>query len=157
MLAWPEWFGAKQANREEILTAVDTLHPFPCFIELRRASWVDGEAAEETFAFLEEHGLSFVCVDEPQDPNAPLPSIVTATAPQAMLRLHGRNTENWMRRDLSNSERVRYLYTDDELRQWAERIRELCRQTTTMHVLFANTWQDFAVHNAATLITMLSE
>ena len=66
LLQWPDWVGPKQANRAMILEAVDRLSPYTCMIEFRNARWLEGEEAEQTFGFLEEHGLPYVCVDEPQ-------------------------------------------------------------------------------------------
>lgn len=157
LLQWPEWFSNAPRSREEILDAVERLAPYPCLIEFRRRSWLEGEACEETLEFLEDHGLSFVCVDEPQGFTSSMPPVLTATAPLAAIRFHGHNDENWEKQGITAAERFRYLYEDDELRPWATRLHELSQTADTVHVLFNNCWQDYAVNNAATMAEMLRD
>jgi len=156
LLQWPEWFGPKQSNREELLDAVEWLHPYRCLVELRNAKWLEGESCEETLAFLEEHGLPYVCVDEPQGFPSSVPPVVAATAGTAVIRFHGHNDEMWDRKGITAAERFRYLYDDDELRRWADRVRSLAGQAEEVHVLFNNCWQDFAVRNATQMLGLLA-
>lgn len=155
LLQWPEWFGPKDGHRRQILEAVDALHPYPCFIEFRNRRWLEGEGCEETLSFLETEGLPFVCVDEPQGFESSVPPVVAATSPLAIIRFHGHNDENWTRRGITAAERFRYLYDDTELTHWSARIRELAATTDSVHVLFNNCWQDYAVRNAASMASLL--
>jgi uncharacterized protein YecE (DUF72 family) len=156
LLQYPEWFGPKDGNRDRIREAVEWLHPYPCFVEFRNRKWLEGEAGEDTLNFLEDEGLPFVCVDEPQGFESSMPPVVAATSPLAIIRMHGHNDENWTKRGITAAERFRYLYDEPELQQWSQNVRALAASTDEVHVLFNNCWQDYAVRNAASLTDLLS-
>lgn len=54
----------------------------------------------------------------------------------------------WEKKGASVAERFNYLYTEEELREWVPRIREIASKTSQLHVLFNNCHQDKAVVNA---------
>jgi uncharacterized protein YecE (DUF72 family) len=62
----------------------------PLFVEFRHASWI----RDDLFPWLQEHGLGYVSVDEPDLPGL-VPPLARATGDIAYVRLHGRNKENW--------------------------------------------------------------
>jgi uncharacterized protein YecE (DUF72 family) len=68
-----------------------------------------------------------------------------------MLRLHGRNAENWQAKDVTVAERFKYLYSPEELDALTPRVRELAAQAEETHVLFNNCYSDYGVRNAAQL------
>ena len=156
LLQWPEWFGPKASNRTRLLEAVERLDPYPCLIEFRSLRWFEGEQCNETLGFLEEHGLPFVCVDEPQGFSCSVPPILAATSELGVIRFHGHNDENWERKGISAAERFKYLYSAEELNDWSVRLREFAKGTTTTHVLFNNCWTDYAVTNAADMVGLLT-
>jgi uncharacterized protein YecE (DUF72 family) len=86
-------------------------------VEFRDASWLP-QHTEETLRLLSEHGLAYVSVDAPRTP-ASVATTVALTAPTAILRLHGRNREGFMRqlqgRAPSVAEKYGYLYRREEL------------------------------------------
>ena len=91
----------------------------PVNVEFRHDGWYQ----EETFSKLRELGLGFVNVDLPRLSKLPGPSNV-ATSPIAYYRLHGRNAEmGW--KHPTPSHRYDYLYDDDELQGWTDRIEEI--------------------------------
>jgi uncharacterized protein YecE (DUF72 family) len=104
---------------------------------------------------LEDQGLPFVCVDEPQGFESSMPPVVAATSPLAVMRFHGHNEENWMKRGITAAERFRYDYSKEELSEWSTKVRTLAATTDEVHVLFNNCWQDYAVRNAATMQDLL--
>jgi uncharacterized protein YecE (DUF72 family) len=156
LLQWPEWFGPKDTSRREILRAVEALDPYHCLVEFRNARWLAGEECDQTLRFLDEHGLTFVCVDEPQGFASSIPPVLAATSPLAVVRFHGHNDENWDRKFITAAERFCYLYDDDELAAWSTRLREFARSVDTMHVLMNNCYQDYAVRNAADMAALLA-
>jgi uncharacterized protein YecE (DUF72 family) len=155
LLQYPEWFGPKTSHREAILEAVDFLAPYRCLIEFRNAKWLAGEECTSTLEFLEQHNLTFVCVDEPQGFGSSMPPVLAATAPLGVIRFHGHNDENWERKFITAAERFRYRYDHTELTHWATRLREFSGSLDEVHVLFNNCWQDYAVDNAASMLGML--
>ncbi|WP_213816699.1 DUF72 domain-containing protein [Glaciihabitans sp. dw_435] len=107
-------------------------------VELRHPSWQD----DAIFALLERHGAAY-CVMS----GAHLPCILRTTAPFVYLRLHGPDHE--------------YLYggsySDDDLRWWADRIREWEAAGTEVYAYFNNDGGGNAVRNAETLRALLGQ
>ena len=155
LLQWPPWFGPKGEHCDRILEAVAMLAPYRCLIEFRNARWLSGEQCENTLGWLEANGLTFVCVDEPQGFASSIPPVVASTAALAVVRFHGHNAENWEARGITEAERFKYLYDDNELDTWAKKLRELEGTADELHVLWNNCWQDFGVTNAQQMIDRL--
>jgi uncharacterized protein YecE (DUF72 family) len=108
-------------------------------VEFRHRSWLEPEVAAKTLSFLESIDATYVMVDEPRtDAKNVAPTVIAQTGDQAYLRLHGRNAATWNRRGGSASERFDYLYSDDELREWVEPLRELEQRAETVWVMFNN-------------------
>ena len=120
-------------------------------IEFRHNSWLEGAQRAETVRSLERHGLTFVSLDAPP---ATVEPVFAVTGPEAYVRFHGRNRENWYKRIGSAAERFKYLYAEAELAPWAERLKSLTdvRRAT---VIFNNCYSNFGVMNAATMAQML--
>ena len=106
----------------------------------------------------EEHDLPLVCVDMPQGFDSSVPPISAATAKDlALVRFHGRDPEVWAKKNVSASERFRYEYSEQELKEWVPSIREISEQVRETHVLMNNCYRDFAVNNARQLADLLEE
>jgi uncharacterized protein YecE (DUF72 family) len=152
----------------------------PLFVEFRHSSWV----RDDIFPWLEEQGLGYVSVDEPDLPGL-VPPVARATGPFGYVRLHGRNKENWWKpetgmRDFAGPEprprreraggkpltdaeygplfsaetaeakappnsrpgnsgdRYDYLYSEAELKEWVDKIRELSTKAKKTFVFFNN-------------------
>ncbi len=88
---------------------------------------------------LEELGASNVVVDAPKtEAKNLIPTVVAATSPFAYVRFHGRNAGTWNVRGGSASDRFDYLYTEEELREWVEPLKELGTAADEVYVLFNN-------------------
>ena len=81
--------------------------------------------------------------------------MVAATSDLALVRFHGRNSEMWEAKGISAAERFNYLYTQEELKEWVPRVKELVSVTRQLHVLFNNCHQDKAIVNARQVRLML--
>jgi len=123
-------------------------------IEFRHLSWVsDDRRRGETMKFLRERGFAYVSVDAPVSPTI-APSILEVTGPEAYVRFHGRNRENWFRRDIEVAERYKYLYSERELGEWAGRLKQL-KGVSRAFVIFNNCYRNFGIMNATTMAQML--
>jgi len=108
-------------------------------VEFRHGSWLDDEHRDETLAFLERRGMTYVIVDAPRTGGANvLPTVVATTSPTAYVRFHGRNAETWNKRVRSAAERFDYLYPEEELREWVEPLQELAGKTESVYAMFNN-------------------
>ncbi len=128
-------------------------------MELRQAKWFETpDDARRTLEFLRGEGIPFVCVDMPQGFPSSVPPIAEATSDRyALVRFHGRREETWGRRGVPVLERFRYAYSDEELLEWAPRVRSLSQQARETHALFNNCYRDYATRNARTFADLVGE
>jgi uncharacterized protein YecE (DUF72 family) len=73
----------------------------------------------------------------------------------SIVRFHGRNARTWYARTKTTGERFDYLYNTEELGEWVPRIGELATLADSIHVLFNNNAQDYAVQNGRQLRMLL--
>lgn len=106
-------------------------------VELRHPTWQH----DEVFALLERHGAAY-CVMS----GARLPCILRATGPFVYVRLHGPDPEALYGGS----------YSEDDLRWWAERIREWQSAGREVYAYFNNDGHGHAVRNARRLQQLLS-
>ena len=112
---FPPYFIAKPLNFDYIARLPERLPGASIAIELRHPSWVRNKAQRaETMKFLRSHGLYYTSIDAPED-DAIVPSFVEATGDQVYMRFHGRNRDNWFKRNITAAERFKYLYSEREL------------------------------------------
>jgi uncharacterized protein YecE (DUF72 family) len=125
---------------------VEALKPHPMALELRHRGWVRGERRDQTLRWCADRDVAFVCVDAPPaDHLSIMPSdleAVTATG-LAYLRLHGRNTDGYLK-GRSVAERFAWRYTDDELEEISRRAHGMAEQAGEVHVAFNNNRGDDA-------------
>lgn len=116
---------------------LQTLPPQRATVEFRHASW----NREDVFALLEQHGVAYCVIS-----GAGLPCVLRATADFVYVRLHGPSTE-WL---------YAGSYSDDDLRWWAERMREWDAAGKDIFAYFNNDGDGNAVRNAETLKWLLA-
>ena len=139
LLQFPPYVVAKDLSRDYLAWAVEQLRGDRPLVEFRHRSWLDEENRAGTLSFLEELGAAHVVVDAPKTEAKNLvPTVVAATSPLAYVRMHGRNADTWNVRGGSASDRFDYLYSEDELREWAGPLRELAESADDVYVLFNN-------------------
>jgi uncharacterized protein YecE (DUF72 family) len=155
LFQFPPWFVRSAENAAYLQAIPGRLPGLPLAVEFRGGGWLSEDAAPATLRLLEEAGLAYVSVDEPQGFRSSTPPMAASTAPLAIVRLHGRNASTWEAKTKVASDRFNYLYADDELREWAPRVRELARQATAVHVLFNNNYEDQGVRNARRMAQLL--
>jgi uncharacterized protein YecE (DUF72 family) len=109
-------------------------------VEFRHRSWLDDENRAESLAFLERIGAGYVVVDAPRSETAKnlVPTVVATTSATAYVRFHGRNLGTWNKRGGSAAERFDYLYSDEELEEWVEPLRELAGEAKQAFAFFNN-------------------
>jgi uncharacterized protein YecE (DUF72 family) len=139
-------FGPGRHELEELDRVVEAFAPNRVAVELRHRGWVREKRRERTLAWFSEHGVAFVCVDAPPGDEIPImPSDLDAVTRDdlAYLRLHGRNTEGYLR-GRSVAERFAWRYEDDELEEIAGRAGAMAEQAGEVHVAFNNNRGDDA-------------
>jgi uncharacterized protein YecE (DUF72 family) len=136
----PPYVVYKEASLEYVEWAREQLGADEMLVEFRHRSWLDDEHRAESLAFLERIGASYVTVDAPRSETARnlVPTVVAVTSRTAYVRLHGRNLATWNKRGGSAAERFDYLYSDEELGEWVEPLRELAGRSEQAYAFFNN-------------------
>jgi uncharacterized protein YecE (DUF72 family) len=154
---FPKWFTNRRDNRRFLDSLKDRLPEYDKAVEFRHASWLSEDSGPKTLKQLENQGLAYVCVDGPQGFSSSVPPVLAVTADLAVIRFHGHNRKNWEARGISPAERFRYLYSDNELTEWAPKVADLAMSAAETHAIFNNCYQDYGVRNARQLALLLGE
>jgi uncharacterized protein YecE (DUF72 family) len=157
LFQFPRWFVRSRRNFD-YLRELGERFPYRIAVEFRGGGWMDEEKRESTLEQLAELGMAYVVVDEPQGFKTSVPPVVACTSRElAVVRFHGRNAETWEKPGLSAAERFEYLYSEDELAEWVEPVRELAGQAAQVHVLMNNCYEDYGVRNAAQFADLMAK
>ena len=139
LLQFPPYVVFKPASLDYLAWAVEQLDGDEPLVEFRHRSWLDEENRAETLAFLESVGATYVIVDAPRtDAKNLVPTVVATTSPTAYVRFHGRNAGTWNKRTGSAAERFDHLYSEEELDEWVEPLRELAGESESVYAMFNN-------------------
>ncbi len=151
---FPPWFGYQKANLEYLAYCKQLMAGLPIAVEFRHGSWLTRRHADDLFAFLREHKITYITCDEPQYGTlASLPFHPEATTSMAYLRLYGRNAESW----LGHSDlRYDYRYDRQELGEIAEAAKRLSVDTRATFIMFKNCHAGHAVANALQMRELLA-
>jgi uncharacterized protein YecE (DUF72 family) len=89
---------------------------------------------------LRHYNIAAVMTDSPPSENLQFLSDVIVTANQSFIRFHGRNTKGryW----------YNYLYSEQELKPWVEKVNQIREQTKILRIYFNNHYGGKAVVNA---------
>jgi uncharacterized protein YecE (DUF72 family) len=139
-------FSPGRHELEELDRMVEAFAPHRVALELRHRGWVRDKRRERTLRWFADQEVAFVSVDAPPGDHVPImPSDFGAVTRDdlAYLRLHGRNTEGYLK-GRSVAERFGWRYEDDELEEVATRARTMAEQAGEVHVAFNNNRGDDA-------------
>jgi len=150
LLQFPWSFKDSPESRQKLSALFRSFAGYPQALEVRHASFQN----EEFIEFLNEHGVSWVNVDQPLFHESVKPA-ATVTGPVAYARLHGRNYEKWFAH-AESWERYNYLYSKEELEPWVARIEEMA-QSKDAYVITNNHFRGQAIVNAVDLKKALGQ
>ena len=154
---FPKWVFPSNEARELILETRGRLD-LPIAVEFRHGSWFNEKNAERTVRFLQDNKIPYVAVDEPQGFKSSVPPVVIETNDDlAVFRFHGRNKDNWEKKEISPAERFRYLYDEDELADWTPKIATVAKSTKQTHVVYNNCFSNYGTTNAREAARLLAE
>jgi uncharacterized protein YecE (DUF72 family) len=148
LLQFPWSFRRTDENRQWLDDVTSAFTEFPLVIEVRHESW----AVPEFFDELIDRGIGFVNIDQPLFKHSVKPS-ARATAPVGYVRIHGRNYQQWFRKDAGVEARYDYLYSPEELEPWANRAKQIAESGTATEV-FAVTNNHYRAQAAVNAIQM---
>ena len=119
LLQYPAGFHYSQENMERIGSALRWFYDYPKVVELRHKSW--SERNPQLKALLMENRASAVLIDEPKFATS-IRQPAEAVGEIFYFRAHGRNAKAWWN-PKESWERYDYLYSREEIKRHAERIR----------------------------------
>ena len=152
LLQFPWSFKNDPENRDYLSKLLDRFVGYPLVVEIRHASWND----RAFFDFLTEKSIAFCNIDQPQIGRSIAPSNRT-TGPIGYVRLHGRNYQDWFREDAGRDARYDYLYSEEELDPWMEKISEVSENASETYVITNNHFRGQAVVNALQIRARIGE
>lgn len=152
---FPPSYRNTEEHRDYLRLLPELVPNAPISVEFRRRDWLDDEHVDGTLRLLDDAGLSFTMVDEPQAGMGSVPAVFAVTNPRlAIVRFHGRNVETWYNFS-GGGGRFDWDYTDDELGEWVPRILQAARDADAVHVFFNNNAHDQGPRNAVRLFELL--
>jgi uncharacterized protein YecE (DUF72 family) len=155
---FPPWFIYKTENLDIILKYKGMSGRNPMAVEFRHGSWYASDVRDKVFHFLRKNQIIHVVADEPQFGTlATVPFVPQTTADIAYYRFHGRNKENWLKKDIETSLRYAYLYSDEELKEFIPHVETSARLSKATYVMFNNCHGGFAMRNAQRMKALIKE
>jgi len=148
---FPYSFKPNESTYSHLKFLRDSMPDLPINVEFRNEYWIN----DETFDFLEEHSLGYVCVDMPRLPRL-VPPVVKATTELGYIRFHGRVKKYWWNPPEPHM-RYDYSYNREELAEWVGKTRELENYTENIVILFNNHFQGKSAKNAKEFASMLNQ
>lgn len=152
LVQFPPWFNCTAKNIAYIRYVREQLKSFPVCVEFRHQSWFTDDFKEQTLAFLTEHEIIHAVCDEPQVGQGSIPLINRITNETAFVRYHGRNTNGWTKKDMTDEawRDVRYLYdySNQELMELVNKVKVLEHKAKKIYVVFNNNSGGHAANNA---------
>ena len=146
---FPWGFKHTPENRAHLRFLKEQFAEFPLFVEFRNREWV----VEEVFEELRASSIGYCSVDEPRLKGL-VPPIARVTTDIGYARLHGRNAKNWWGR--GGGDRYDYLYSEEELREWVQKIKAMSQKARKTFVFFNNCHAGQAARNAKLMKELLS-
>jgi uncharacterized protein YecE (DUF72 family) len=167
LFQFPSYVVYKDLSLDYLAWAKEQMGDDEMLVEFRHSSWYGEDVRQDVLSFLEEHGMSLVVVDAPKVDAKNVPrTLLALTSPTLYVRFHGRNAETWNVRGKSAAERFDYLYSEEELGEWVEPLRELAGQAENAYAVFNNNnrapgpdggWVSQAATNAHQFRQLLAE
>jgi uncharacterized protein YecE (DUF72 family) len=158
LFQFPQWFVIGRKNKDYILECQERMRDYRIAVEFRHKTWMEKRNQDETLSFLEDHDLTYVCVDMPQGFDSSLPPVAVPTSKAlAMVRFHGRKAETWEQKTKTAAERFEYEYSKRQLAGWVPKVRELATQAKETHAIMNNCYRNYAVKNARQLAGLIEE
>lgn len=143
LLQFPWSFKRAAGSRSYLDELLNRFEDYPLVVEVRHSSWNDPELFDE----LRRRNVGFCNIDQPLIGRSLAPSDLS-TGRVGYVRLHGRNYEDWFREKSGRDQRYDYLYAEEELDPWLDRISEIADHAAETYVITNNHFRGQAVVNA---------
>jgi len=140
LIQLPPSFTVKEfKNTEEFLDRLPSGYDYA--IEFRNPSW----NTEGPWEMLKHYNIAAVMTDSPEQDKLKFLSETILTANHSFIRWHGRDAKH----------RYNYLYSKEELKPWADKVKQISTETAVVTGYFNNHYGARAVVNALEFKQML--
>jgi uncharacterized protein YecE (DUF72 family) len=151
LVQFPWSFKNSSENRAWLGTIFDCFGEYPLVLEIRHTSW----NVPEMYEYLAEKRVAFCNIDQPLFHGSLKPS-ARVTARVGYVRLHGQNYANWFKEDAGRDARYDYLYSEEELDPWIEKVQRIRKIADDVYVITNNHYRGQAMVNAFQIINKLT-
>ncbi len=151
---FPASFKDTPQARDYIRWLLQTFRDYPVTLELRHRSWSDDP--HEIVEVLNEYGAAWTQIDEPKFRSSIRQDLMPNVKTFYYLRLHGRNAGQWWAHEKSE-DRYNYLYSEDELRPFADVVKNARAHVKKLYAYLNNHFAAQAVADATVLRHLLDE
>ncbi|MGH9735215.1 MAG: DUF72 domain-containing protein [Candidatus Acidiferrales bacterium] len=148
-------------NLARLKQLLDKFADYPLVVEVRHASW----SQPEFYEFLRDRAVGICNIDQPVIGRSIKPD-KRVTSTTGYFRLHGRRYDTWFSDalpagadddpEVPRHERYNYLYNEQELLPWADRVQNVAGHAKTTFVIANNHFQGKAAVNALQFIHLLT-
>jgi uncharacterized protein YecE (DUF72 family) len=143
LIQFPWSFKNDGDSRRYLDRLLADFHQYHPVIEVRHSSWNQ----TEFFEYLAGCGAGFCNIDQPRIGRSLGPTD-QATGKVGYVRLHGRNYREWFREDAGRDARYDYLYSEEELDPWLDKIERVAEDSSETYVITNNHFRGKAAVNA---------
>ena len=151
---FPPSFKSGPQSRDYVAALLRSLADFPVAVELRHRSWSD--ALGDTLSLLNAFRAAWVQIDEPKFTFSIRQNYLPNVTGFYYMRLHGRNAARWWRHDAAE-DRYDYLYSAEELKEFAETADAARRLVKKTYLYTNNHFSAKSIANAAMIKQQLGE
>jgi uncharacterized protein YecE (DUF72 family) len=153
LFQFPPWFVPSDRAYTWLELVREKLPDHHLCAEFRHWRWIVSPDKERSVEFLKDQGISYVIIDAPWIKGWEGP--VSVTAPISYLRFHGRNRQNWLKKGIATVQRYQYLYKEEELKAWAEKVKAASKEAEQTFALFNNCYENYGIKNAKAMQQLL--
>ncbi len=150
LIQFPVSFKNTLLNREYLEALLRQFIEYPRVVEVRHDTW----NRPDTIAYFTEKNVAFCNIDQPLIGRS-LEATEHVTSPVGYVRLHGRNYDQWFEAE-KGADRYDYLYSENELEGWKEKIQRMAQKAEVTYVVANNHFEAKGAVNALQLKYMLS-
>ena len=145
LMQFPISFKNTGENRDHLEGLIARFREYPLVVEVRHSSWNN----EGVLLYFREKGVAFCNIDQPLLGRA-IGATDHVTSHVAYIRLHGRNYDQWFEAERCE-DRYNYLYSEEELAPWKEKIQAVANRADKIFVVANNHFEGKALVNALEL------
>ena len=151
---FPASFKDTLPSRDYLAQLLRAFADYPVAVELRHRSWSDSFG--DTLSLLNSFGAALVQIDEPKFKLSIRQNWLPNVKTFYYMRLHGRNAAQWWHHE-HRDDRYNYLYTADELQEFAETAGAAKELVKKSYLYTNNHFAAKSVVNAVMLKAQLGE